>query len=179
MSECLSLRRKEERKKQQSVLAMSKSFPNPSEVLECSEVSVDVKSSESDDSVLEKYSPFISEGFVSLTSDDASLQPVKILRDTGASQSLLLQGILPLSEKTSSGTSALLQGVELGFINVPLHCVYLKSDLVTGPVTIGIRPELPVEGVSLILGNDLAGEKVRVDPLVSNNPSKIGTDTIE
>ena len=178
MSECYSLQRKEERKKQ-SVLAMSKSCQIPSEVLESSKVSVEVKSSESD-SVLEKYSPFISEGFVSLTSDVVTNpQPVKILRDTGASQSLLLEGIVPLSEKTSSGSSVLLQGVELGFINVPLHCVYLKSDLVTGPVTIGVRPELPVEGVSLILGNDLAGEKVRVDPLVSSTPSQVDAETVD
>ncbi|KAL5013558.1 hypothetical protein ScPMuIL_007828, partial [Solemya velum] len=34
------------------------------------------------------------------------------------------------------------------------------------------KPELPIEGVSLILGNDLAGEKVRVDPLVSSIPDK-------
>ncbi|KAL5009579.1 hypothetical protein ScPMuIL_011884, partial [Solemya velum] len=93
--------------------------------------------------------------------DITNLKPVKILRDTGASHSLILDGVVPLSEETSSGSSVLLQGVELGFVNVPLHCVYLKSDLVTGPVTIGVRPELPIEGVSLILGNDLAGEKVR------------------
>ena len=29
-----------------------------------------------------------------------------------------------------------------------------------------MRPSLPVEGISLILGNDLAGEKVMVDPRV-------------
>ncbi|KAL5005408.1 hypothetical protein ScPMuIL_018864, partial [Solemya velum] len=132
------------------------------------------------DSVLEKYSPFISEGFVSLTSDITNLKPVRILRDTGASHSLILDGVVPLSEETSSGSSVLLQGVELGFVNVPLHCVYLKSDLVTGPVTIGVRPELPIEGVSLILGNDLAGEKVRVDPLVSSIPDKTGdAETIQ
>ncbi|KAL5020695.1 hypothetical protein ScPMuIL_002223, partial [Solemya velum] len=103
-----------------------------------------------------------------------------ILRDTGASHSLILDGVVPLSEETSSGSSVLLQGVELGFVNVPLHCVYLKSDLVTGPVTIGVRPELPIEGVSLILGNDLAGEKVRVDPLVSSIPDKTGdAETIQ
>ena len=42
-------------------------------------------------------------------------------------------------------------------MSVPLHGVYLKCDLVTGPVIVGIRPSLPVQGVSLILGNDLAG----------------------
>lgn len=59
--------------------------------------------------VLWKGNPFISEGFVSLIGDDANLHPVNILRDTGASQSLLLDSILPLSEKTSSGESVLLQ----------------------------------------------------------------------
>ena len=29
-----------------------------------------------------------------------------------------------------------------------------------------MRPSLPVEGISLILGNDLGGEKVMVDPRV-------------
>ena len=40
--------------------------------------------------------------------------------------------ILPISEKTSSGTSVLIQGIESGLINVPLHNIYLSSDLVTG-----------------------------------------------
>ena len=33
-----------------------------------------------------------------------------------------------------------------------------------------MRPSLPVEGISLILGNDLAGEKVIVDPRVVEKP---------
>ena len=33
-----------------------------------------------------------------------------------------------------------------------------------------MRPSLPVEGISLILGNDLAGEKVMVDPTVVEKP---------
>jgi len=105
---------------------------------------------------------------VSLTGDSANLRPIRILPDTGASQTLLLDGVLPLSEKTSTGASVLIQGVELGFIGVPLHVVYLKSDLVSGSVTVGVRPTVPVEGVSLLLGNDLAGDKVVANPIVSN-----------
>ena len=63
--------------------------------------------------------------------------------------------------------------MELGFTSVPLHKVFLKSDLVSGYVTVGIRPDLPVKGVSLLLGNDLAGDKVMVNPCVSNFPSLI------
>jgi len=49
----------------------------------------------------------------------------------------------------------LIQGVGLDVINVPLHQIFLKSKLVSGPVIVGIRPTLPIEGISLILGNDL------------------------
>ena len=119
---------------------------------------------------MEIYEPFLSDGSVSLNSDFAQSTPIKILRDTGASQSLILADTLSFSEKTSSGTSVLIQGVECGFINVPLHNIYLSSDLVTGLVAVGIRPSLPFKGVHLLLGNDLAGDKVVVDPLLTNTP---------
>ncbi|VDH94628.1 Hypothetical predicted protein [Mytilus galloprovincialis] len=57
--------------------------------------------------------------------------PIKILRDTGAYQSLLLEGVLPLSKEIFVGASVLLQGVELGCIDGPLHRIDLKSDLIT------------------------------------------------
>ena len=50
---------------------------------------------------------------------------------------------LPFSEKISSGTSVLIQSVECGFVNVPLHNIYLSSDLVYGPLSVGIRQTLP------------------------------------
>ena len=123
------------------------------------------------DSVMEIYEPFLSDGFVSLNSDFAQSTPIIILRDTGASQSLIfLADTLPFSEKTSSGTSVLIQGVECGFVNVPLHNIYLSSDLVIGPVAVGIRQTLPFKGVHLLLGNDLAGDKVVLNPLVTDTP---------
>ena len=119
---------------------------------------------------MEIYEPFLSDGFVLLNSDYALSTPIKILRDTGASQSLILADTLPFSEKTSSGTSVLIQGVECGFVDVPLHNIYLSSDLVTGLVAVGIRPSLPFKGVHLLLGNDLAGDKVVVNPLLTTMP---------
>ena len=71
---------------------------------------------------MEDYKPFMSEGFVSID-DNTAPKPIRILRDTGASQSLLLEGVLPLSENTSVGAIVLLQGVELGCFNVPRHQV--------------------------------------------------------
>ena len=46
----------------------------------------------------------------------------------------------------------------------------MSSDLVTGLVAVGIRPSLPFKGVHLLLGNDLAGDKVVVDPLLTSTP---------
>ena len=58
----------------------------------------------------------------------------------------------------------------MDFVNVPLHNIYLSSDLVNGPVAVGIRQTLPFKGVHLLLGNDLAGDKVVVNPLVPDTP---------
>ena len=112
-----------------------------------------------------EVNPFISE------TDDPV--PVRILRDTGATQSLLVEDILPLSETTYTGAHVLIQGVELGVLCVPLHKVSLESDLVSRPVVVGVRPMLPIQGVSLILGNDLAGGKVVPDLQVVNEQESI------
>ena len=43
-----------------------------------------------------------------------------------------------------------------------LYQIHLQSDLISGPVVVGIKPSLQVNGVSVILGNDLAGGKVQL-----------------
>ncbi|KAK3084264.1 hypothetical protein FSP39_010811 [Pinctada imbricata] len=163
IGECLKLKKKKELKSQACA-----SVRNDRKALDsiCSDTpEIQGSKSSSDDFVEDHYKPFLSQGFVSL-SDSSEALPVQILRDTGAAQTLLLEGSLPLSEHTFTGRSVLLQGVELGVIDVPLHKIYLKSDLITGPVIVGVRPTLPVQGVSLLLGNDLAGGKVVADPIV-------------
>ncbi len=45
-------------------------------------------------------------------------------------------------------------------LKVPLHRVYLQTELVAGFVDVGVRPTLPVPGIEFILGNDLAGGRV-------------------
>ena len=71
--------------------------------------------------VPEEYTPFISHGYVSFL-DALSRKPITILRDTGASQSLILDGVLPFSSQSATGVTVLLQGVELGAVHVPLVC---------------------------------------------------------
>ena len=127
-------------------------------------------SPETESDYMENYKPFISEGVVSLVGDENSSQKVKILRDTGATQSLMLDSVLPLTENSFTGANVLISGVEMGVLEVPLHEVNIKSSLINGNIVIGMRPSLPVEGISLILGNDLAGERVMVDPRVVKKP---------
>ncbi|CAC5364330.1 unnamed protein product [Mytilus coruscus] len=164
MADCFRLQKKNDRDNKPKTSACT--TPRVTNTLECP-ASQAFKSSFCD--YMEDYKPFMSDGFASIV-DNTTPQPIKIIRDTGASQSLLLEGVLPLSEETSVGASVLLQGEELGCIDVPLHRIYLKSDLITGPVLVDVRPNLPVEGVSLLLGNDLARNKVVAEPIVTSEP---------
>ena len=81
-----------------------------------------------------------------------------------------LEGSLPFSEVSATGEYVLIQGIGMDIISVPLHKMNLKTELISGTVTVGVRPELPVKGVSMLLGNDLAGGKVLPEPIVTNDP---------
>ena len=167
VSECLKLKRKLESDEAKPT-GLTTPRPRPQSSIKTN--TMDLVTKPKSDSTMEIFEPFMLNGFVSLSGDNCPPTPIKILRDTGASQSLILADILPFSEKTSSGTSVI-QGVECGTVNIPLHHVNLSSDLVTGLVVIGITPSLPFKGVHLLLGNDLAGDKVVVNPLVTDTPN--------
>jgi len=51
-------------------------------------------------------------------------------------------------------------------MRVPLHH---QSDLVSSPIVVGVRSSLPVNGASLILGNDLAESKVQANLKIVNS----------
>lgn len=53
-----------------------------------------------------------------------------------------------------------MRGIEIGCVPVPLHTVHLVSDLVSGCFRVGVQSHLPIKGVALIMGNDLARGKV-------------------
>ncbi len=108
---------------------------------------------------MKNFVPFITEGCVSLLNSESKI-PVKILRDTGSSESFILESVLPFSEVSSEGRSVLIRGIGLNTLSVPLHRVHLTCDLVCGEVSLGVRPSLPVDGITVILGNNLAGGRV-------------------
>jgi hypothetical protein len=48
--------------------------------------------------------------------------------------------------------------------------VELEFDLVSGSIIVGVRPSLPMKGVSFILGNDLKEVKVVPNPVICKEP---------
>lgn len=117
------------------------------------------------------FRSFLHEGEVSQCKLDAIGKPIVVLRDTGSARSLMDQKALPPESKESA--TGLVEGISLTEMSVPLHEVELKCDLVSGPVTVGVVPRLPMEGVDFLLGNDLAGDKVVVSPVVLDRPVEV------
>ncbi|MDJ0933722.1 RNase H-like domain-containing protein [Breoghania sp.] len=132
-------------------------------------VGQEVAGSADSSSVLDSYRGFVSQGKVSDVGGQGNRQ-VTILRDTGAAQSLVLACVAPVSKEGEVEAKALIQGVQGCYVPVPLRRVKLDSKLVTGVVTVGVVPSLPIDGVHFLLGNDLAGDRVDVTPIVVNSP---------
>ncbi|XP_034064355.1 REST corepressor 1 isoform X3 [Gymnodraco acuticeps] len=119
------------------------------------------------------YAPFIREGYVSLQGSE-TIFLVKILRDTGALDSYISEGVLPFSSVTDTGSGVWFKGMGMQLLSAPKRRLVLSCDLRQGEVAMGVRPSLPVPGVAVILGNDLAGGRVWPDvplsPVVSSKP---------
>ena len=104
ISECFKLQRKNERGVKPEGCCVKQ---NENVNLGNSGVGVNVKPPEvhshsTSSGYMGDFKPFV------CMSQNATLLPVKILRDTGASQTLLLEEVLPLSDETSTGESAIL-----------------------------------------------------------------------
>ena len=108
---------------------------------------------------LSSYRPFIMQGTVSLVQGGEEV-PVTILRDTGAFDSFIQAGVLPLTNVSDTGDKVPIRGIDMNILLVPLHNVVLKCELFQGEAKLAVRPALPIPGVTLILGNDLVGAKV-------------------
>ena len=112
------------------------------------------------------YNSFISGG--SITGNGIT-KPVRILRDSGALQTLLKAGVVTGEE---TGEWVVLSSIG-GHVSAPLVRVHLESDCFKGEAKVAITPDLPVQGIQLLLGNDLAGEKMggKSLPVLQEEPS--------
>lgn len=118
--------------------------------------------------VPDSFKPFTSDGYVSFTGSAEDQRPVKILRDTACSQSLILSHVLPLGLK--SDVSAVVRGIEMGFVPAPLYRIHVASGIATGFFDVGMCAEFPISGIDFIMGNDIAGGKVHPVPQVVDVP---------
>ena len=95
MSDCYRLKKKEERQHDNvKPTGLTSLKTTPQSCLD-SKTIVQVKDASPDIS-MDGYEPFISEGTLSLR-DSTQRTPITILRDTGASQYLILADVLPLA----------------------------------------------------------------------------------
>lgn len=81
------------------------------------------------DTLDECFEPFTFDGFVSLGCDPADQRPVRILRDTACSQTVILSSVLPFSNQSTCGYGSVLRGVEMGYLLRPVHRVYVRVNL--------------------------------------------------
>ena len=118
---------------------------------------------------LEDFKWYVSSGSVSFPSSSEKVE-VKILRDTGGSQSMLLEAVLPKGVVVEGRESVLVGGFPDSIVPSPLVNVILDSSLVKGPVKVALVKTLPIKGVDFVLGNDLAHNRVSTDPIVVYKP---------
>ena len=84
---------------------------------------------------------------------------VSILRDTGASQSLLLRSKLPKGVIEATRETVMIEGIGGKRVKIPLCKITLKSQWKNGPIQVGVVDKLPMKGISLILGNEVKTKK--------------------
>ena len=84
---------------------------------------------------------------------------VSILRDTGASQSLLLRSKLPKGVIEATRETVMIEGIGGKRVKIPLCKITLKSQWKNGPMKVGVVDKLPMKGISLILGNEVKTKK--------------------
>ncbi|KAG7176466.1 hypothetical protein Hamer_G026542, partial [Homarus americanus] len=96
------------------------------------------------------FSPFLSQGTVEV---DGVETPVTILRDSGCLQTLIKESVVAARKTDKYVVLGSLWGQGVA----PLVLVRVKSSCFSGIANVAFVHELPVAGVDLILGNDLAG----------------------
>lgn len=94
----------------------------------------------------EEYRPFLSDGPLSLVGDTTRKIPVKILRDTGGIQSLMLKRCLHRVSNSVKGEFIVLQGGRSKFFSLPLRQIHLRSDLNSGSIVVSVVSCLPMKG---------------------------------
>jgi Integrase zinc binding domain/SCAN domain/Integrase core domain len=92
--------------------------------------------------------------YAELIRPDRSRRQVRVLRDTGALQSLLCSSVVSDVDYRNTGEQRLIRGVTGDVVAVPLVEVTLRSSLCDGTFLCGLVSTLPA-GIAALIGNDL------------------------
>ena len=125
---------------------------------------------------LEGYRQYIHKGKVCSNANQSSIKNVVMLRDTGAMQSLILRKSLPPDFVSKQSEFVLLGGFPDTVTSCPVEDLFLESSLVKGQVRLAVVDKLPINGVDVIIANDLMNtEKTFTSseavPLVTPRPN--------
>ena len=99
------------------------------------------------------YQPYVTKGSVT-TAGGTHRRRLDVLRDTGSSHSLIERKMLPNGDRSFTGKSIAIRGVENRFLVAPVHRVRLDSKWKSGIMEVAVVDRLPIQGVSFLLGND-------------------------
>jgi len=88
---------------------------------------------------------------------DSSTKRVRLLRDTGALQSLICSRILTDADYVSTGEFRLIRGVTGDIVSVPVVEVTLTSTMCCGTFLCGVVSTLP-SGIAILVGNDICSD---------------------
>lgn len=87
--------------------------------------------------------------------DEQASRAVSIYRDTGAGQSLVTQAAIDNIPNTATNQRVVIKSVCGNYQTLPLHRCNMKSDFVNGEVLLAVIDKLPINGIEILLGNDL------------------------
>jgi transposase InsO family protein/predicted transcriptional regulator len=163
IAQCRIKLQKEENESKKEAVPIDKSTAQDLIVSDCKPVSANTTVT-SQFPVHPLFQPYCITAHV--VNEDESLTAIKVLRDTGALQSVVKFAVLSEVDHIPTGQIRLLKGIAREVIEVPLVEIHLKMDQLNDTVLCGVIDELP-EGVDFLLGNDIASAIAQVGQQVS------------
>ncbi|XP_068225233.1 uncharacterized protein, partial [Palaemon carinicauda] len=86
--------------------------------------------------------------------------------------SLVVRGAVPGLEDCLTNDKVIVRSIG-GLTSLPRARVHLDCGIFKGSIIVGIVESLPIPGVDVLVGNDVAGNLVVPDPVVCDNPLEV------
>ncbi|XP_064088548.1 uncharacterized protein LOC135202962 [Macrobrachium nipponense] len=115
------------------------------------------------------FKPFCFDGVLVAGDEHSKDVVVKLMRDTGSSQSLVVRGAVPGLEDYLTNDKVIVRSIG-GLTSLPRARVHLDCGIFKGDIIVGIVESLPIPGVDVLVGNDVAGNRVVCDTPLEVSP---------